>query len=245
MSEKVIGLDVLLQINTGTPESPTYTTIGGQQDATMNLAGDPIEVTSKDGNGWKEYRFGLKGWDADLEAVIKESEAGINAAIAAFENKSTVLVKLLFPGGMMLTGNAMIVSLPMKTAMASAATYSFKIQGTGPLTRVSTAITTPTVTSPENNEENVSVVPACTSSAFAVTGGTDTHAATQWQITEATDSAFAAPEYDSESTVDLVAVTIPASKLTAATEYLMRVRYKGLATGWSAWSTAVAFETAA
>ena len=245
MSEKVIGLDVLLQINTGTPESPTYTTIGGQQDASINPATDPIDVSSKDGEGWKEYKGGFKGWDGDWENIVKESDQGINAAIAAFFSKQPILVKILFPGGMRMTGSALIIAIPMKSPMGGASTYSFKVQGTGPLLPVTTTVTTPSVTAPADEATSVSVTPACTSSEFAVTGGSDTHAATQWQITTAADTGFASPVYDSESTVDLEAVTIQASKLTAETSYLIRVRHKGLNSGWSAWSAANEFETAA
>lgn len=241
---KVIGLDVLLQVNTGTPESPIYTTVGGQKDASMNIAGDAIDVSSKDGSGWKEYKLGLKGWDMDLDGVIKESDTGIQELIDAFMNQTEILVKVLFPDGSFYVGNSVITSMPMKLGMAADATYTFKIQGTGALTQTTAIVTTPTITDPTQAEESVPVDETCDTSAFAVSAGSDTHASSHWQITTNADTTFATPLLDIESTVMKIAMKIPGGTLSAGTIYRMRVRHKGTLLGYSAWSTVHTFTTA-
>ena len=242
---KVIGLDILLYANTGTPGSPVYTLVGGQTDATINLDADAIDVTSKDGDGWKEIKAGLRGWSIDADAVIKESDTAIAALRNAFMNKEAILVRMVFPDGTTYTGNAYVTSAPIKTPQGGAGTYTFKLEGNGPLTeQVGVSVDKPTVTDPTNGATGVSVTNTCTSSAFAVTGGSDTHANSQWQIAPVADTTFSTPVLDTLSPVDLVSMTIPGGVLSATTEYRIRVRHQGATVGWSDWSDANTFTTA-
>jgi TP901-1 family phage major tail protein len=241
---KVTGLQVILKANTGTPESPTYTVVGGQKDGSINITGDAIDVSSKDGDGWKEFLLGLKGWDMDLDGVIKENDAGAQALIDAFFNGDEILVKAEFPDGSFYSGNAVVVSMPIKAPMGGDATFTFKIQGTGALTPVTATVTAPTITEPTADDTAVVVTGPFTTSAFAYSTGSDTHAATQWQITTNADTTFEAPIVDDESTKDLVSKKIAATLLSAGTQYRIRARHKGTLLGWSAWSTVHHFTTA-
>jgi hypothetical protein len=102
----------------------------------------------------------------------------------------------------------------------------------------------PTNTAPAAGTTSASVVPTVQASAFTVIGGTDTHAASQWQV--ATDSAFTAIVLDTgETSSSKTSHAVPAGILQDQTAYFFRVRYKGAALGWSPYSSPTVFSTQA
>jgi hypothetical protein len=105
-------------------------------------------------------------------------------------------------------------------------------------------VNTPTVTTPTNGQTEIPEQPTLQSSAFATTGGADTHASSQWQIRLASGS-WAAPLHDSgASTTAKTSYTVPAGVLAAGqTQYVMRVRHTGTSLGASEWSSDIAFVT--
>jgi SPP1 family predicted phage head-tail adaptor len=117
------------------------------------------------------------------------------------------------------------------------------------------AVTQPTITSPAANATGISLTPTITASAFAVTAGTDTQRATQWQVTMAADAGFHTPIINQVTTTDLNSITLQAGKLAYSTytidghhtlipnTYLVRVNYAGKQYDASVWSTAVSFTT--
>ncbi len=88
---------------------------------------------------------------------------------------------------------------------------------------------------------------ALTSSAFSDADGGDAHSASQWQVALSSDPTFASPVVDSGTDAsNLVSRAI--TGLTAATEYIARVRHRDdsadAGTEWSEWSAAsTAFTT--
>ena len=105
-------------------------------------------------------------------------------------------------------------------------------------------VNTPTVTTPTNGQTEIPEQPTLQSSAFATTGGADTHASSQWQIRTAAGT-WAAPLHDSgASTTNKTSYTVPAGVLVAGqTQYVMRVRHTGTSLGASEWSSDIAFTT--
>lgn len=102
-------------------------------------------------------------------------------------------------------------------------------------------ITQPTLTSPAGGATGVAALPTLTSSAFAVTGGADTHASSRWQV--ATDSAFGNVVADTGvSTLAKTSYTLP-SALAYGTTYYARVMHTGVTYGSSSWSSTVGFTT--
>lgn len=100
-------------------------------------------------------------------------------------------------------------------------------------------ITTPSITSPAAGATGVSRTPTLTSSAFAVTDGTDTHASSRWQV--ATDAAFTNLVVDSgNSTTAKTSYTL-GTNLNYGTTYYARVMHNGTALGGSSWSNTVSF----
>lgn len=105
-------------------------------------------------------------------------------------------------------------------------------------------VVTPTITSPTSGAADIPEQPTLYSSAFAVHGGADTHAASQWQI-RAQGGTYTTPVYDSgDDAVNLESVQVPAGLLQDGQQtYYARARHKGTALGWSEWSSEVSFTT--
>lgn len=109
-------------------------------------------------------------------------------------------------------------------------------------TQVASSVNTPIITFPTNNATNQALTLNLTSSAFAVNIGSDTHEGSDWQI--ATDSGFSnIVSQVVNSSSDKTTRTV--SGLSGGVTYYARVRYKGLAYGYSSWSTTVVFTTSA
>lgn len=104
-------------------------------------------------------------------------------------------------------------------------------------------VTAPTVTAPTDLATDIGETPTITSSAFAVTGGSDTHLHSDWEV--ASDSGFVtvvASSYD--DTVNKESWTVGSGLLSVSTTYYVRVRHSGTAEGDSAWSPTISFTTA-
>jgi hypothetical protein len=78
------------------------------------------------------------------------------------------------------------------------------------------------------------------SSDFATEGGSDAHAASQWQV--ASDPAFTSIVYDSNETEsNKTSYNVPDGIVKRGKTYYWRVRHKGAAEGWSDWSNGTLF----
>jgi len=102
----------------------------------------------------------------------------------------------------------------------------------------------PTITSPTNGETDIGETPTITSSAFNTVNGSDTHVASEWEITRVSDGVVV---FDSgEDTTNLTSIDVPAGVLDEGQEsYTVKVRHKGQTFGFSAYSPDVTFTTAA
>lgn len=106
-------------------------------------------------------------------------------------------------------------------------------------------VTKPTVTSPTNGDVNIGETPTITSSAFAVSGASDTHASSDWQIWTGANGTGTKVWESLADTVNKVSAAVPPAKLSPSTTYYARVRHNGTTLGASSWSSDVAFTTAA
>ncbi len=99
----------------------------------------------------------------------------------------------------------------------------------------------PANVSPSNGATGVMECPVLISSAFAVVGGeADTHEATQYRMRVGDVVLHLSPELGA-----VIEYVFPAGLLLVSGDYVWEVRYKGAALGWSEWSTATSFHTAA
>ena len=109
-------------------------------------------------------------------------------------------------------------------------------------TTTTTYITAPTVVSPAAGAVDVPEQPVIELSAFAVTGGSDAHAATSVRI----KNAAGAVVWEQTETTPLNNITVPAGVLQeGGLSYTIEPRYHGENYGASAWGEASSFTTAA
>jgi len=93
-------------------------------------------------------------------------------------------------------------------------------------------VITPTV-SVTNGPDQVDETPTLSTSAFAVFGGTDTHASTDWQIVKVSDSSIV--WQSTGNTTNKLSIVVPANVLLENTSYKARARHSGATLGSSAW----------
>lgn len=105
-------------------------------------------------------------------------------------------------------------------------------------------IQTPTMVSPSSNAVDVVEQPTMQTGAFAVSGGSDTHASSQWQIRTAAGT-WDLPLHDSgEDVGNKTSYIVPAGVLAAGQSiYYLRSRHKGTTYGWSGYSTEIKITT--
>ena len=104
------------------------------------------------------------------------------------------------------------------------------------------SINTPEIVAPSANALGVSLSPNLSSSAFSVTGGSDSHLSSDWQI--ATDSGFTTVVKSTTNDTGNK-TTWSVTGLLPNTVYYARTRHKGSVLPYSAWSTTVIFNTIA
>lgn len=127
------------------------------------------------------------------------------------------------------------------TAPATGTSSGFIVNGkTFPVSILQHVPSKPTVTSPVSGATSIGASFTATSSSFAVDSGTDTHAASDWQLSTTSDFSIVT----SAVTADTVNKTSWAiTGLATNTKYYVRVRYKGTSYGYGPWSTAINFTT--
>lgn len=101
-------------------------------------------------------------------------------------------------------------------------------------------LATPSVVSPVNGDQSVSIYSTITGSAFTISGETDTHASSDWQVSTTED--FSSIVVSSIN--DTVNKTSwKPSGLVKETVYFIRVRYKAANNGYTAWSAPIQIRT--
>ena len=99
---------------------------------------------------------------------------------------------------------------------------------------------TPSITSPVNGATNIGSKVVVSTGSFSMVSGSDTHAASDWQVS--TSPTFATILYESiNDTVNKTSWTSGA--LSVSTQYYIRVRHKGTTYGYSQWSSVVSMTT--
>ena len=129
------------------------------------------------------------------------------------------------------------------TAPATAQTVQLTVNGKAvsvDVVPVTAYVDTPAVTSPTTGATDLGPDVVITGSAFATTGGSDTHEGTDWQI--ATDTSFS-NVVASATNSSTAKTSYTATGLAPSTTYYVRLRYKGTTMGYSNWSTTTSFST--
>lgn len=104
-------------------------------------------------------------------------------------------------------------------------------------------VAAPLLVSPANGATDIGETPTLQTGAFAVVGGEDAQAASQWQVRGAAGT-WTAPLWDSGEDANLLSRSVPAGVLQAGQQvYYLRARHKGSSLGWSEWSAEVRITT--
>jgi TP901-1 family phage major tail protein len=134
---EIAGVDILLKVNTGTIAAPTWTTVGGQRNCTLNRSGDEIDSSDKTTGGWKKKVTGLIEWSMDCDVVLQDTDNAYAALEAAFNTRQQIQVQIAYPasaGGKTRTGMACISNLGEEMPYDGISTAKLALAGNGALT---------------------------------------------------------------------------------------------------------------
>jgi TP901-1 family phage major tail protein len=104
------GSDILLFVNTGTPELPSYEAVGSQRDVTFEENTEEIDVSSKD---QREMRViaGRYSANISLDALYVPDDAAFLALQNAMRNGELILVQRQEAGVALEEADALITSM--------------------------------------------------------------------------------------------------------------------------------------
>lgn len=120
-------------MNTGTVETPVWTAVGGQRNATLNMGTATVDTTSKDSSGWEENLPGLRNWNVEFDGLFVEDDDGLAALEDAFMSGKQVQVQVATPAGITYEGTATLTDFSYEGPYEGEATASGTLTGSGAL----------------------------------------------------------------------------------------------------------------
>lgn len=127
------GLDVLIKVNVGTSEVPEYVAVGAQRGASLSMASETLDKTSKESDGWQESLSGLKSWSISTDGLLILDDEGYMALEEAYMASENVLVQFSTKSGAMYEGDAIITTIDLDAPYDDLSSYSAEFQGSGEL----------------------------------------------------------------------------------------------------------------
>jgi TP901-1 family phage major tail protein len=104
------GSDLLILVNTGTPETPTYSVVGCQRDATIERTAAEIDVSCKDSADFRGLP-GRRKSTLTLDKLYVPTDQDYQALEAAYENNELILIARQESGDVTATADAFVTSL--------------------------------------------------------------------------------------------------------------------------------------
>lgn len=132
-----IGLDVVLEYNSGTDASPTWTEVGFQVTGTLTIDSNTVDTTTKSTSGWSSMVGTFRSWSFSFDGKMDRADAGIiyleNAAI----NRTEVHVRWRVKVGATatFTGKGVLESWEYSFPVDDAAGFAGTVRGNGALTK--------------------------------------------------------------------------------------------------------------
>ena len=129
MATKVTrGLDLLVYVGDKA--------IGGQQNCSLSLEADTIDISNKNDYGWASFIGGAKSWSVSCDGQFVTTDDGQKALMDAFVNDKEVRIEMknndetdpIFFGGV-----AVVTSIELEAAFDDVCTMSLELQGKGEL----------------------------------------------------------------------------------------------------------------
>lgn len=128
------GIDVLLKVNTGTEQSPVWTTVAMQRGAKLNRSAETIEASYKGSGAWKTYLTGFKEWSVECDGLYVLGATEFKKLEDAFANGTPIEIEFVDSNNKGWKGSALITEFPIDAPYDGELTYSVTLQGTGALT---------------------------------------------------------------------------------------------------------------
>jgi len=122
------GADLLLKVNTGTTETPVWTTVGGQKNASLDRSRNSIDVSDKSSD-WDKVLNGRKNWKIDCDGNWEEEDNGNAKLEDAYDNDEKILVIFSTPTGNAYKGFAIIENLKLDAPENDATKISISLKG--------------------------------------------------------------------------------------------------------------------
>jgi TP901-1 family phage major tail protein len=131
---KVKGVDIYVKVNTGTYETPVWTKVGGQKDASITFGLGDIDITDKDSAGWEENLPGNRNVEIEFDAFLIEDDAGFVEMKKGFWEATPKDLDLqLVTPAKTYRGYFRLTEMPFEAPLDDAATVSFSLKLTGAL----------------------------------------------------------------------------------------------------------------
>lgn len=142
---KIAGADVLLVIK---DENDADLQVAGQQNTTLNLEAETMDVTDKTSGGWKTSMPGLKEWSIDQDVFYTLGDTSNKILLNAFLDGTTVDAVIRIGAkddadGITFRGKVYVTSFPVDLAMDNAVSVSMTLAGASALEIVQGADPTP------------------------------------------------------------------------------------------------------
>jgi TP901-1 family phage major tail protein len=131
MAAKVTkGLDILVYVQIGSK----LEAIGGQQNCSLSMEADTIDVSNKNDNAWASFIAGAKSWSVSCDGQFITDDAGQKALMEAFVDGTNVKVEMKnADDSVYFAGEAAITSIELEAAFDDVCTMSLELQGLGEL----------------------------------------------------------------------------------------------------------------
>lgn len=126
MAKVTKGLDILVYVG--------EQAIGGQQNCSLSMEADTIDVSNKSDLGWSSFIAGAKSWSVSCDGQFITDDAGQKALMKAFVAGTNVKVEMKnADDSVYFAGEAAITSVELEAAFDDVCTMSLELQGLGEL----------------------------------------------------------------------------------------------------------------
>jgi len=127
---EINGADVVLRVNTGTYDTPVWTTVGSQGNVVFNENVDVIDVSSKDSRN-RKLLPGRYSASVTLDALYVPSAAGYTALRDAMRNGTVMKIRRQYSGTDTEQADCIVTSMSDSFPDQEAATISVSVEVTG------------------------------------------------------------------------------------------------------------------
>lgn len=116
--------------------------VGKARDVDLNIQGNAVDTSTRDGAGWKDHIQGLKEWDMSCGHLWVPDDAAFELMQTALMNGTEIHVKLLDITGATghgYEGDAIVTGLKRGEPLDGALTADITLKGAGALTVIDPA----------------------------------------------------------------------------------------------------------